>query len=63
MKKPHDLQTEAIDLALDKSMEDLQTLLRWVMESDEPSEAVMHIQRARELLDEMEENLARLQDN
>ncbi|MDX1612206.1 MAG: hypothetical protein R3185_07535, partial [Candidatus Thermoplasmatota archaeon] len=59
--KPQDLEKAAIDLAIDKSMEDIQTLLRWVVESDDPGEAMRHIRRAKELLDEMEGNLSRLQ--
>lgn len=60
MRTPKDLQEAAIDLALDKSMEDVQTLLRWVVEAEDPGQAVGHIRRAQELLEEIEENLVRL---
>lgn len=55
-----DLETDAIDLALDKSMEDLQTLLHWVLEADDAEEALRHVRRSKELLEEMEDNLERV---
>lgn len=55
-----DLEQDAIDLALEKSMEDLKTLLRWVTEADDPDEALRHVRRSKELLEEMEANLARV---
>lgn len=58
MMKPRDLKDAAVELALTKSMEDVQTLLRWVVETDDPREAIRHIRRAKELLDEMEGNLS-----
>lgn len=58
MRPPKDLQEAAVDLALQKSMEDVQTLLRWVVETDDPRESIRHIRRAKELLDEMEGNLS-----
>lgn len=57
-----DLEQDAIDLALEKSMEDLKTLLHWVTEADEPETALRHIRRSKELLEEMEANLERVAD-
>lgn len=51
------LEEDAIDLALKKSMEDLKTLLRWVTEAEDPEQALKHIRRSKELLEEMEANL------
>lgn len=55
-----DLEGDAIDLALEKSMEDLRTLLQWVLEADDPEQAIRHVRRSKELLDEMEANLQRV---
>ncbi len=55
-----DLESDAIDLALEKSMEDLQTLLRWVLDADDPEDALRHFRRSKELLEEMEDNLERV---
>lgn len=55
-----DLEGDAIDLALEKSMEDLRTLLTWVLEADDPDEAIRHVRRSKELLEEMEANLQRV---
>jgi hypothetical protein len=55
-----DLEADAIDLALSKSMEDLQRLLDWVLEADDPDEALRHVRRSKELLEEMESNLERV---
>lgn len=55
-----DLEGDAIDLALEKSMEDLQTLLTWVLEAEDPEAALRHVRRSRELLEEMEANLERV---
>lgn len=55
-----DLEKDAIDLALEKSMEDLQTLLTWVLEAEDPDEALRHVRRSKELLEEMEDNLERV---
>ncbi len=57
-----DLESDAIDLALEKSMEDVQTLLRWVLEADDPEQALRHVRRSKELLEEMESNLERVID-
>lgn len=54
------LESDAIDLALEKSMEDLQTLLRWVLDADDPEQALRHVRRSKELLEEMEDNLERV---
>lgn len=56
------LAKDAIDLALEKSMEDLQTLLHWVVEADDPEQALRHVRRSKELLEEMEANLERVAD-
>ncbi|MGH7859307.1 MAG: hypothetical protein ACREQY_18430 [Candidatus Binatia bacterium] len=58
MQVPKDLQQAAIDLAIRKSLEDVETLLRWVREADTPREAIRHIRRSKELLDELEGNLS-----
>lgn len=55
-----DLEQDAIDLALEKSMEDLQTLLGWVLEAEDPEDALRHVRRSKELLEEMESNLERV---
>jgi hypothetical protein len=54
------LEKDAIDLALEKSMEDLQLLLQWVLEADDPGKALRHVRRSKELLEEMEANLERV---
>lgn len=51
------LEEDAMDLALEKSMEDLKTLLHWVTEAEDPEEALRHVRRSKELLSEMEANL------
>jgi hypothetical protein len=56
------LEEDAIDLALNKSMEDLKTLLNWVDEAEDPEEALRHVRRSKELLSEMEANLENLKD-
>lgn len=56
------LEKDAIDLALKKSMEDLKKLLRWANETEDPDEALRHIRRSKELLEEMEANLERVAD-
>ncbi|PSG96797.1 hypothetical protein BRD56_08420 [Thermoplasmatales archaeon SW_10_69_26] len=57
------LEEDAIDLALKKSMEDLKTLLRWVTEAEDPDQALKHIRRSKELLEEMEANLETIADD
>lgn len=57
-----DLEADAIDLALSKSKEDLDLLMEWVSQSDDPEEALRHVRRAIELLEEMEANLERVAD-
>jgi hypothetical protein len=51
------LEEDAIDLALNKSMEDLKTLLNWANEAEDAEEALRHVRRSKELLEEMEANL------
>lgn len=55
-----DLEADAIDLALSKSKEDLDLLMEWVSQADDPQEALRHVRRAIELLEEMEDNLERV---
>lgn len=54
------LAEDAIDLALRKSMEDLKKLLTWANETEDPQEALRHIRRSKELIEEMEANLERV---
>ncbi len=55
-----DLRKDAIDLALEKSMQDINTLLTWTVETESAKEALRHVRRCKELLDEMEDNLQRV---
>ncbi len=51
------LYEDALRLTVNKSLDDVATLLRWVVEAPDAKQKVQHVRRAREVLAELEREL------
>jgi hypothetical protein len=56
------LYEDALKLSVNKNLADIKTLLDWAVKADSIAEKLKHIRQSRELLSDIEGNLADLQD-
>lgn len=54
---PDRLRDDALNMSVNKSLDDVVTALQWASETDRPMEKLRHIEHALELLEDVRTNL------
>jgi hypothetical protein len=54
------LYDDALNMSINKSLDDVVTAIQWASEADDPQEKLRHIEHALELLVDVRENLREL---